>query len=36
MAGDRLHRDPLSGHLFLIANAQRDRLKLLSWDGSGL
>jgi len=28
--------DPLSGHLFLFANRQRTRLKILFWDGSGL
>ena len=33
---DRLDCDPLSGHVFLFANAQRSRLKLLFWDGSGL
>ena len=33
---DRLLLDPLSGHLFLFSNAQRNRLKLLLWDGSGL
>jgi transposase len=33
---DRLLCDPLSGHLFLFCNAQRNRLKLLVWDGSGL
>jgi transposase len=33
---DRLECDPLSGHMFLFANAQRNRLKLLFWDGSGL
>jgi transposase len=27
---------PLSGHVFLFCNAQRNRLKLLVWDGSGL
>ena len=36
MARDRLRCDPLSGHVFLFANAQRNRLKLLFWDGSGL
>jgi transposase len=33
---DRLSCDPLSGHLFLFCNAQRNRLKVLVWDGSGL
>lgn len=33
---DRLACDPLSGHLFLFCNAQRNRLKLMFWDGSGL
>src|SRR4051812_32993004 len=33
---DRLDCDPLSGHVFLFANGQRNRLKVLFWDGSGL
>ncbi|HEX4650130.1 MAG TPA: IS66 family insertion sequence element accessory protein TnpB, partial [Granulicella sp.] len=33
---DRLACDPLSGHLYLFANARRDRLKVLFFDGSGL
>src|ERR687885_1043228 len=33
---DRLGAEPTSGHVFLFANAQRTRLKLLVWDGSGL
>lgn len=33
---DRLLCDPLSGHVFVFANARRTRLKLLFWDGSGL
>jgi transposase len=33
---DRLLCEPLSGHLFLFCNAQRNRLKVLLWDGSGL
>jgi transposase len=33
---DRLACDPLSGHVFVFSNAQRNRLKVLFWDGSGL
>jgi transposase len=33
---DRLQCDPTSGHVFLFANARRNRLKLLVYDGSGL
>lgn len=33
---DRLQCQPLTGHVFLFSNAQRNRLKLLVWDGSGL
>jgi transposase len=33
---DRLQCDPMSGHVFLFANAQGNRLKLLFWDGTGL
>ncbi len=29
-------QDPLSGHLFLFTNRRRNRVKVLSWDGSGL
>lgn len=36
MVRDRLQSDPLSGHLYLFANARRDRLKVLFFDGSGL
>jgi len=32
LARDRLLWDPLSGHVFLFANAQRNRLKLLFWE----
>lgn len=33
---DRLMCDPLSGHVFLFSNAQRNRLKIIFWDGTGL
>jgi transposase len=29
----RLQCDPLSGHLFLFANARRDRMKVIYFDG---
>ncbi len=33
---ERLGCDPLSGHVFLFANRERNRLKVFFWDGSGL
>lgn len=33
---DRLQCDPESGHVFLFANARRNRLKLVFFDGCGL
>jgi len=36
MVRDRLQCDPLSGHVFLFANARRNRMKLVFWDGTGL
>ena len=33
---DALGEDPLSGHLFLFANRDRTRIKILVFDGSGL
>lgn len=31
-----LQQDPLSGHWFVFSNAERNRVKVLFWDGSGL
>jgi transposase len=36
LARDALGLDPLSGHLALFCNRQRNRLKILFWDGNGL
>jgi transposase len=33
---ERLQCEPLSGHVFLFANARRNRLKLMVFDGTGL
>ncbi len=33
---DRLSEDPLSGALFLFCNKNRNLMKILYWDGSGL
>jgi transposase len=33
---DKLGLEVRTGHLFLFANARRNRLKILYWDGSGL
>ena len=33
---DRLLCDPMSGHLFLFSNSQRNRVKILYADGNGL
>jgi transposase len=33
---DHIKMDPLSGHVFLFINKDRDRLKALLWDGTGL
>jgi transposase len=31
-----LQADPLSGHWFVFTNQERNRVKVLFWDGSGL
>ena len=36
LAAQIFDEDPLSGHLFLFVNRQRDRLKILFWDHDGL
>lgn len=33
---DIIKKDPLSGHVFIFINKDRDRLKALFWDGTGL
>jgi transposase len=33
---EQLKDDPLSGRLFVFTNRRHNRLKVLSWDGSGL
>jgi transposase len=33
---EHLRRDPLSGDYFLFVNRNRDRAKVLLWDGTGL
>ena len=36
LAGEIFDQDPTSGHLFLLFNRRRDRLKILFWDHDGL
>ena len=35
LARETFDQDPLSGHLFLFLNRQRDRIKILFWDVDG-
>jgi len=36
IVASRLGMDSTSGHLFVFCNATRTRIKVLTWDGSGL
>ncbi|MDB5830139.1 MAG: Orf2 family protein [Variovorax sp.] len=33
---NQFKEDPLSGHMFVFANRNKTRIKILFWDGSGL
>jgi transposase len=36
LAGEKLREDPKSGAVFGFCNKDRDRVKLLYWDGTGV
>ena len=36
LAAEKLRQDPFSGALFVFTNKDRDRVKILCWDGTGV
>jgi len=36
LAAEQLREDPFSGALFVFTNKDRDRVKILCWDGTGV
>lgn len=36
LAAERLREDPFGGALFVFTNKEKDRVKILCWDGTGV